>query len=362
MSIFLLLPLPAIVVALLSKSIGLRGLFATWLVTSLALVILIPIGSRDFTTYLRDYDDIGSQPWAGVLVQDPLYATTVWICGHLGLPAPLFYFCLATAALGIKLLALHRLCEGHTLPIALYMCSFFFLHEFTQMRAGLAIGIWMLGLAYLRHGGHRYLWLTLLASLVHVQAALGLLLIPLAWILSTRARLIWATALTFASIGVSLAGLTDQIVARIMRLIPDPRVEIYLALASALDGHLNPFNIMSLIAMTTVMLALWRRQPVAEPFARYAKYQRTSTFVFVGLLLGSFSLAAFTTIPIAAQRISEHFFALIPVGIWYAASLFGMSHRQRQMIWAVGMLFIYIFLFHSPYLLHPVTGEPLHED
>lgn len=361
MIIYLLCPLPTLIAALLYTRIGERGLLALWLATSVALVALMPIGSRDYETYLQNYAEINGQAWSAVIVQDPLYATMVWLCGHIGIPAVLFYMSFAVGTLAVKLVALHRLCSRRTLPIALYMCSYFFLHEFTQMRAGLAIGIWMLALLELPRSRRRYLALTLLASLVHVQAVLGLLIFPLIWLLDSRRRVRVAGVVSVGLVALSIVGVSERMVQHALTLVPDPRVEIYLQLTEVFDTHLNPLNIISLLALATGLVGLWPRQQALPPHAEPPLNLRTSTFVFVGLLLGSCSLAALASVPIAAQRVSEHFFALLPAGMSMAATRLGLTERQRQAMWLVALLCLYIFLIHSPYLLDPATGRSTDE-
>ena len=47
------------------------------------MVWLIPIGSRDYPTYLRDFADFNEVAFTEVVRQDPSYASVVWLFVHL---------------------------------------------------------------------------------------------------------------------------------------------------------------------------------------------------------------------------------------------------------------------------------------
>jgi len=362
MIIYLLLPLPALLTALAFRRLAAGGVVALWAITLVPLVVLMPVGSRDFSIYLRDYADLQTDPFADAVAQDPLYGSIAWVAGHLGVPSTVFYLCLAALALGVKLTALHRLGRGATLPIALYMCSFFYLHEFTQLRAALAIGLWMLGIEALPRSSARYLGLTLLGALVHAQAALGLLVYPLVRALRTRnrARLLACAALVVMAL--SVVGLSERITQQVLEHVPDPRVAIYLALAENSEGHPNPFSVMSLLAIAAALAGMLPGDRHDEAGERAPLASRPSTVVFTGLLLGSCALSTFAAVPVAAFRVSEHFFSLLPIAFWMAADHLSIGPRKRLLLWLVAGLFLYLFLIHSPYLLDPATGEPTRED
>ena len=135
MFLYLLLVLPALIAALWRDRLSRIALALVWAATSLLMVWLIPIGSRDFQTYLRDFVDFNELAFTEVVRQDPLYASIMWLFGHLGGSAEVFFLLLGSAGLWIKLTALQRLSNGSSMVVLLYVCSYFFLHDFTQLRA-----------------------------------------------------------------------------------------------------------------------------------------------------------------------------------------------------------------------------------
>ena len=356
MSLYFLLILPALTAALWSERLSQTKLAILWAVTSLLMIWLIPIGSRDYPTYLRDFSDLNESTFFEVVRQDPLYSSAVWLYGHLGGTAETFYLLLGSASLWIKLTALQRLGAGSSMVVLLYVCSYFFLHDFTQLRAGLAIGIWMHALANLRSSSGRYLLLTTLASLVHLQAALGFVLFGIlllvrslvgTWLLIVGALLITATAAT---------PLFNQLGYTILAAIPDQRTEVYFAFA-AQDVWVkpNPYSFISLLALATALIGIYLCQKELLQLRKLESELVVSRAVFVALLLGTCSLSLLSSVSVAAFRVSEHFFALLPVGIWLAASRDGTAPRYKVSLWMLAAVFAYIFLFYSPYLLDPMS-------
>ena len=242
MSLYLLLLLPALMAVLWRDRLSTQALALVWLATSLLMVWLIPIGSRDYPTYLRDFADFNDSAFTEVVRQDPLYASAVWLFGHLGGSAEAFYMLLGVAGLWVKLTALQRLSGGSSMVVLLYVCSYFFLHDFTQLRAGLAIGIWMHALADLRYSRGRYLLLTALASLIHLQAALGFLLFGVFMLSRSRAG-VWLLSIgALVIVAAAATPIFDQLGYAMLAAIPDPRTDVYLSSLLKIFGY-SPIHI-----------------------------------------------------------------------------------------------------------------------
>lgn len=356
MSLYLLLVLPALMAALWRDRLSMQALAFVWVATSLLMVWLIPIGSRDYPTYLRDFADLNELPFTDVVYQDPLYASVVWLFGHLGGSAAVFYLLLCSIGFWVKLTALQRLSNGSSMVVLLYVCSYFFLHDFTQLRAGLAIGIWMHALADLRYSRGRYLLLTALASLIHLQAALGFVLFGVFMLTRSRAA-VWLLSIgALVIVAAAATPLFDQLGYAMLAAIPDPRTDVYIEMAAqGFWVQPNPYSFISLLALTTALIGLHRGQSgLSSQLTKLGPGLAVSRAVFVALLLGTCSLSVLSSVSVAAFRVSEHFFALLPVGIWLAASRDGAEPRHTGPLWLLAAVFAYIFLFYSPYLLDPI--------
>lgn len=359
MSIYLLPALPVLLLALLSREVTRRQVFYLWLAMLGPTAWLMPEGSRDYTIYLRDFGDINSAGFFEVVGQDPLYASAVWLFGHAGGSGELFYFLLSSAGLLLKLVAMWRMSAGRSIVLLMYACSYFYLHEFTQLRAGLAIGIWVYALAYLETNRKRYYALVLLASLIHVQAALGFLPPLLLRLTSNRQRTRVASAVVLAIMATAATRVFDEIGYKLLAAIPDPRTAIYVAMAQEdLWVRPNPYSMISLVALATGLIGLNRAfQPVRSAPATVPS-RLVQRSIFCSLLLGCCALAMLSSISVAAFRVSEHFFALIPLGTWLVATRGGTSLSNEKYLLPLCALLTYIFVFYGSFLLDPTTGEP----
>lgn len=330
-----------------------------WIITTVTMIYLIPVGSRDFGNYLRDYYETGSGPIGSYISQDPLYAFLVWISNLVFSSAQVFYFSLASLALWLKMFAFRRLCSAYTLPLALYMCSYFFVHEFTQIRAALAIAIFLIGLTVLQNSLIKFLILTALASLIHIQALLGLLCVGLIFILRSPAgiRIFGISAIFF--MGFSFIYSLDPLVLMLFEMLPDQRAATYILLSMDSELRPNQFSLMSILACLTAYFGLARLKFGATNLSRTPLYRQPQICIFIGLLLGGVSLVIFGALPIIAFRISEHFFAVLPIALWIVANDQGRFLLPRQFLWFLCPLFLYIFLVHSSYLLEAREGTTL---
>lgn len=319
------------------------------------MAVLLPMGSPDYVSYVSNFDELNAQPFTEGLRKDPLYFVAVRVFGHLGGAGESFYWLLAALALGVKLTALRRLGGGSSMVVLLYMCSYFYLHEFIQVRAALAIGLWMHALLRLERSGFQAFLLTALASMVHLQALLGFVVLGVHVLIRSRWMIRLACLAAVAVVLLAATSVLDQWGYSLLLSIPDPRTEIYVAAAAQdLWVRPNPFSAINLLALSTALAGLLTRRAVAPQDARLDPGRRV---VFLSLLMGSCALGLLSAVSVAAFRVSEHFFALLPVGVWLIASRGGYCPSHRLPLLGLAGLLAYIFLFHSAHLLNPATGE-----
>ncbi|MDR2408806.1 MAG: EpsG family protein [Bacteroidales bacterium] len=87
------------------------------------------------------------------------------------------YFCVSVIALILKFEFISAYAHNTIFSLMFYICTFFFLHEYTQFRAAVAIGIFFSSLGDISHHrlGH-YIFKTIIAFLFHYSAVLMLVI------------------------------------------------------------------------------------------------------------------------------------------------------------------------------------------
>jgi hypothetical protein len=325
-----------------------------WLGTSIGLWFLVPLGSRDYTTYLEQYGVVIYSPVSELLMKDTLYSMIVYLFSSIGVGGSVFFFGLTSISFGLKSWAISRLSGRSAYALLIYASSYFFVHEFTQVRVSLALGIWLLGISYYKSNMSKYLILTALAALIHFQAAVGLFL-PL---LLSFVRMRYGKYLIVMLVtGILLTApfyLFDRFGDFVINLIPDPRTEIYFAMRDVMGWvRPNPFSTIGLTSFCTMLLLL-RQKP---PDPALVQSLAAPDILAVILASGVISLVVFAPLSVAAFRVSEFFFSVLPVGI---AQVMKQRTRLFQLVASVliSMVFVYIFVFHAPNLLNPATGAP----
>lgn len=354
MHIFFLTAVPAILLAPWGLRLGLGRILLIWIVTTLIASQLVEIGSRDFPIYVQDFDSFANARFSDLPWQDPLYSLTRWIWAELGGSAYYYYMSLISISILLKLLAFRRLSEFSAIAALLYMCSYFYLHEFTQIRASLAISIWLHAIIQYPKSGKRSLFLILLACTVHIQALLGLIIWPLALLIRSRRGRYLLVLLSLVAITVAQTRIFDQLGFQLIAQIPDARASIYLAFAEQEAwGRPNPFTVLSILSLLVATFGLLR----FPPFDGH-RMRQDQDLIYASLFMGSVSLAVFAAIAVGAFRISEHFFALLPLAI--SNLIYQCRSRSVALIGVPVLiaLFSYLFLFHSPILVNPATGAP----
>ncbi len=141
--------------------------------------------SRDYTNYVEMYQFIGSMPdyftfYDFYFIYEPLFYFIVSgfkaIFGSLYGPIFLLF---ALFGVSLKSAAIRKLSPYPYLSLLLYYVSFFFLHDMTQIRIGVAGGILLLfALPRLLNGNRKgFIGFCLLAAVIHYSSLLYIVLI-----------------------------------------------------------------------------------------------------------------------------------------------------------------------------------------
>lgn len=339
--------LPSAIGVVYFRRLSRPALLSLWSFASLLLFLLVPAGSRDIAQYVSSFSEVLSTPFLELLQKDPLFYLTTYVFAKIGFPAEIFFLSLASLALFIKYKAISQLAEGSIYVVLIYMGSYFYLHEFTQIRIALALGVWMFALSHLAKSPKKYLWISLLATAIHLEAALSLLPYMLWQFVDTERKRHIFLAIAILIFTLGLVHLIDNIGDAIIRSIPDPRTELYFAMRESSDWERpNLLSLTNLWALGTSIVVLVPR--VGRMFRFQAK--ATDFVIAQSILLGSVALPLLSSMPVAAYRVSEYFLCLLPVQF---ARIIEPQNRPTKVVatLALGLTLAYAYIFKFQILI-----------
>ena len=334
---------PSLVGVLCFRKLNKLIIYTLWTIGAVSLFLLVPEGSRDIATYVSSFDEVQSMPLHDLLFKDPLFYLTTYIFAKVHFPAQWFFILLACLALLIKFKAISRLTNKSIYAVLLYMSSYFYLHEFTQIRIALALGTWMFALSYLEISPKRYLLLSLLASSIHLAAILSFFSYIILRIFKTPNRRIIFLAIAIVIVILGLGHFLENIGDSLIRSIPDPRTDLYFSMREHSNwDRPNSLSITNIWAIGTAMIVL------LPSVGRFFKFRPTPLDYALtqSILVGSMALSILASMPIAAYRVSEFFLCLLPVQF---ARILDVQTRPvkvaTSLIFSLVLGYAYVFKF-----------------
>lgn len=230
--------------------------------------------------------------------------------------------------------------------ILVYLFTFYLLHEFTQIRAGLAVAFIFLAVQSLvnERRAFFFFWI-LVAAGFHSSAVVALLLLLpyhdararwLDWVLLGVTGMIYV----LAALGIGLDVLLIDLLSTF-----DPRVALYISMAEG--GYSNAANPFAISAILLLLLALFLmgahgdNKPMSE-----LDMQDIKALVLIrrSVLIGLSCLALFSRIPEIALRLFEINTALIPILVAIVFSRQGwFLQKFLLLLWTSALIFIYIW-------------------
>lgn len=343
--------------------------------------------ASDFTVYEDWY--INRDLGAGLLERPGLFEYLYFLLSDIfsvnGIPFRIFIWLLAFMAVFIKTKVIASFAQSGRavgVSVLIYTFTFYLLHEFTQIRAGVAIAFIFLAVHALVGGSRtHFALLVVLAAGFHSSAVMALLLLlPYQ---GSRARwvdwgllVITGILMALATLGIAVGMTFFDVLAKF-----DPRIALYISLAdSGQSEAANPFAVPALLLLA-LALSLFdvesnrgkisnseAMSPLnAEILAVAGKNEfsairesKVSTFnddiansderhiyamvlVRRNILMGLIFLASLSPIPELALRLFEMNIAFLPI---LAAIIFSQPGWVWQkcllLLWACAVAFIYI--------------------
>lgn len=304
----------------------------------------------DFTVYEDWYfnRDLG----VGLLERPGLFEYLYFLLNDFfsinGIPFRIFIWFLAFMAVLIKTKVITSFAKSGWavgVSVLIYAFTFYLLHEFTQIRAGVAVAFIFLAVHALVGGNRAYfVLLVVLAAGFHSSAVMALLLLlPYR---DSRARWVDWGLLVVTGILIALATLGMAVGAAFLDVLAnfDPRIALYISLSES--GRSEAANPLAISALLLLALAL---SLFNVEFNRGAIFNSSERDVYAmvlvrrSILIGFIFLAFLSPIPELALRLFELNIASLPV---LAAIVFSQPgwvlRKSLLLLWACVVAFIYI--------------------
>lgn len=234
-----------------------------------------------------------------------------------------FFLIFAVLGISIKFYAFSKYSALPLLSLVLYLFSYFLLHDYTQIRAGVSAGIFLLAVHDLSEGNRSaYLKKIVIACLFHWTA---LILIPVYFIVR-KFSIQFFLVLPFGGIAVYLSKINIE--SFLVKLIQDyPALLFYYMSHSGHDSAINIFNMINLAFLglfVGIYIIIFMER---EEFSKV----ELDLFKIFSLSLFSFYFFAILNKPVVAFRLFEYLnivlLLLIPSVVlkfkqWYLATIF----------------------------------------
>jgi hypothetical protein len=312
--------------------------FVVWFWVILLILIAGFCGniSRDHQYYIIGYENVLKGRYVGELS----FKIIVKIVNNLFHNSLFLFVIYAILGVSIKFIALKRLTDFWFFSILIYFSYYFFLHEMTQIRAGVASAFILLSIPSIFERNIR--WFFLWASLAFFFHFSALVLIPLYFINRDRVQIGYYFLIPLGY----LLYFTNSNIASLVHLINIDIVNLKFALYKSSIGaqRINIFNVLMLARYSLCVILLWKWKLLAEKnqySVIFIKFYVLSCFIFI----------AFADIPVIAFRVSELLgiveIVLIPLIIY----LFSIRIYGKLFVGLISFMFLCLVLLYEKLVL-----------
>ncbi len=315
--------------------------------------------TSDFTVYEDWYNngDLGD----GLLVRPGLFEYIYFLLNDLfsvnGIPFRFFIWFLAFIAVFIKTKVIISFAKSGWavgVSVLIYVFTFYLLHEFTQIRVGLAAAFIFLAVRALVDGNRiHFALLVVLAAGFHSSAAIALfLLLPyqgsrVRWI-DRGLFVITGILVVLATFGVAAGAAFVDVLIKF-----DPRLALYISLAEAGKSEAaNPFSVSAVLMLALALSLIGVEFNRVQISNSYEQDIYALVLVRRSILIGLSFLVSLSSIPELAQRLFEFNIMLTPI---IAAIFFSQSGwlLQKGLLLLWTSVIAYIFIFRAEGLVQP---------
>ncbi len=293
--------------------------------------------SKDHNYYISAYNEVIN---GRLKISDISFRMICFLVYYL-FNKPVFLF-LIYAALGVtlKITAIRWLSDFWFFSILIYFSLYYFLHELTQIRAGVASAFILLSIPSIYERNiKKFLLYSLGAITFHFSA---LIILPFYFLKGERIR-VWLFLLI--PIGYLLY-FTGANLASLVKVIDIDIVNHRYAAYKSIPGiqPINVFNILMLARCALCVILLWKWKLLKEK-------NQYSVLLLKFYVISCFIFIAFADIPVIAFRVSELLatveIILIPMLIY----LININLIGKLIVGLIGFFLLITILFHQKLVL-----------
>ena len=251
----------------------------------------------------------------------------------------IFLFIFALISISIKFYVFANFSPLPILSILLYLLSYFWLHDYIQIRAGVATGIFLLATKDLAEGNTRkYFFKVFFAIMFHWSS---IVLIPLFYLIK-HMNFKQHSFLPFLGISLKLLGINFiffiQFILQLFRIDP-----IFYKMYAGYQNSINAFNLISLSYIITFYIITYIFLKYKESLCVYEVilYKLFSIGIFV------FFITSLLNAPVVAFRLLEYFMIVLLLLIPFVV----MKFKQIMFVSTISVIY---YGFYCYYLFYNV--------
>ncbi len=318
-----------------------------WPLTVLAIFLILFAGlrnpevPRDYVVYQFIFDNIDNPSISASYIRDAtepgFYAVILffkWLFPNFYSVA-IMMFC-ASVAVGLVTISLYKNLWNPYIGLLFYYSNFYFLHEMTQVRIGLALSIILAGLPFFfKRRNLVFSAFIILASLFHYSAIIlfGLFLFRRDHFSKTWFAILWFSSLLIGSLRINTIGILN-----ILSSITNTSSKFSTYLELTTEGMIDQVNIFNVFNLLTMFLNGYLLYII--PKEDFIKNPRLSFFLKSNII-SVFLLCINSSNALMAFRVSEIFGIF---SIFLYPYLVKYLPFKKFNIWFVA-LFAFVFFF-----------------
>lgn len=239
----------------------------------------------------------------------------------------------------LKANAIKKLTSLCFLSLFIYYCNFYFLHEITQIRAGVSTGLILFSLFYLKENQYwKFTGIILLATFFHTSAALAFFLI---FVRNIRANAVFWSIIYSLCVIICISGYNiGDILSLINVDYAKEKLDAYIKLQEKEQFTINYFNVALLVQYITIILCFFYQK----------KIEIENKYFNILLNMSCISVCCFfffAQIPGFAYRISEIFNISQIILLPLLVNTMKPKVLAQSLVLIIGFGLLYINLIHA---------------